>query len=218
MELKGKKINFLGDSITEGSGASCIENRYTDIIAREEGAVCRNYGIGGTRYARQKTPSENPLHDLDFCSRALEMDEDADIVVIFGGTNDFGHGDAEIGSPDDRTSETFWGAAHTLYQTVCERFPNAQKVVITPLHRLCEDCLRGDGYKSKDAAPLKTYVNIIREVAEYYSLPVLDLYKTSGLQPEIPLYQEKFMPDGLHPNDAGYRILADKIAKFLKTL
>ena len=28
MELKGMTINFLGDSITEGVGASCVENRY----------------------------------------------------------------------------------------------------------------------------------------------------------------------------------------------
>ncbi len=217
MELKGKKINFLGDSITEGTGASCVENRYTDIIAREHGAVCRNYGIGGTRLARQKVPSEEPIFDRDFCLRALEMDADADIVVMFGGTNDFASGDADLGSPDDRTPDTFWGAVHTLFRTVCERYPDAQKVVITPLHCLSEDSLRGET-KDRDVAPLKTYVEIIREAAEYYSLPVLDLYKVSGLQPKIPLYQEKFMPDGLHPNDAGYRILADKIANFLKSL
>ena len=28
MELKGKKINFLGDSITEGAGTSCEAARY----------------------------------------------------------------------------------------------------------------------------------------------------------------------------------------------
>jgi len=99
MELKGKKINFLGDSITEGHGASCVENRFTDIIAREEGIVMRNYGIGGTRFAKQAKPSENPRWDLDFLSRAKEMDEDADAVVIFGGTNDFGHGDAPWALP-----------------------------------------------------------------------------------------------------------------------
>ncbi len=26
------------------------------------------------------------------------MDSDADVVVVFGGTNDFGHGDAKLGT------------------------------------------------------------------------------------------------------------------------
>ena len=32
MELKGTAINFLGDSITAGGGASCIDDRFTDIL------------------------------------------------------------------------------------------------------------------------------------------------------------------------------------------
>ena len=39
MELKGTAINFLGDSITEGVGASEVSKRYTDILAREEELV-----------------------------------------------------------------------------------------------------------------------------------------------------------------------------------
>ena len=34
MELKGKKINFLGDSITEGAGTSAPEKRYFEILER----------------------------------------------------------------------------------------------------------------------------------------------------------------------------------------
>ena len=78
--------------------------------------------------------------------------------------------------------------------------------------------MRGDGFKAQDVASLKTYVEIIREVAEYYSLPTLDLFKNSGLQPKIPVIQEMYMPDGLHPNDAGYKILEEKITKFIKNL
>ena len=54
MELKGKKINFLGDSITEGVGASEEQFMYPNVIAAECGlAAARNYGISGTRIARQ---------------------------------------------------------------------------------------------------------------------------------------------------------------------
>ena len=218
MELKGKKINFLGDSITEGAGASCIENRFTNLIASKTGAICNNYGIGGTRIAEQWQTSLDPIWDKTFQSRVEEMEGDADYIIVFGGTNDFGHGDAPLGTMYDRTTKTFYGALHLLYISLVEKYPTAKIGIITPLHRCNEDNMRGDGNKIQDVATLKTYVEIIREVAEYYSLPVLDLFKESGLQPKIPVIQEMYMPDGLHPNDNGYKLLADKITKFIKTL
>ena len=217
MELKGKKILFLGDSITEGHGSSDISKCFVSLIAEREQAHCINYGIGGTRIARQTTPSEDPVWDQDYPSRVDDMDPEADIVVVVGGTNDFGHGDAHLGSMEDRSVYTFYGALHQLYTSLIEKYPRADIVVLTPLHRLNEDDPRGDGNKAPSAR-LKVYVDIIREMAEYYSLPVLDLYAVSGLQPKVPIIQELYMPDGLHPSDAGYEILANKITQFLKTL
>ena len=216
MELKGTKINFLGDSITEGAGTSSHDKMFTMLIEREYGAICQNYGIGGTRIARQKTPTEEKW-DRDFISRVPEMDNDADIVVVFGGTNDFGHGDAPLGTMSDRTPYTFYGALHCLYTALTEKYPDVPVVILTPLHRLNEDSPKGDN-KPEPVGTLKEYVNIIREVAEYYSFPVLDLYKESGLQPKVPVIQQKYIPDGLHPNDVGNEILAHKIARFLETL
>lgn len=216
MELKGTKINFLGDSITEGAGTSSPDRMFTMLIEREYGAICQNYGIGGTRIARQKTPTEEKW-DRDFISRVPEMDNDADIVVVFGGTNDFGHGDAPLGTMSDRTPYTFYGALHCLYTALTEKYPDVPVVILTPLHRWNEDCPKGDN-KPEPVGTLKEYVNIIREVAEYYSLPVLDLFKESGLQPKVPVIQQKYIPDGLHPNDDGNAILAHKIARFLETL
>lgn len=216
MELKGTKINFLGDSITGGAGTSSHDKMFTMLIEREYGAICQNYGIGGTRIARQKTPTEEKW-DRDFISRVPEMDNDADIVVVFGGTNDFGHGDAPLGTMSDRTPYTFYGALHCLYTALIEKYPGVPIVVLTPLHRITEDIPTGDN-KPAPVGTLKEYVNIIREVAEYYSLPVLDLFKESGLQPKIPVIQQKYIPDGLHPNDDGNAILAHKIARFLETL
>ena len=107
MILEGKKINFLGDSITEGVGASSPDKVYHQVMKREYRlAEARNYGVSGTRIARQSVPLEEAW-ERDFCLRAAEMDRDADAVVVFGGTNDFGHGDAPIGLPSDRTPETF---------------------------------------------------------------------------------------------------------------
>ena len=212
MKLQGLKINFLGDSITEGHGCSSEALRFSDRIAAEYGAVTRCYGIGGTRLARQTKPSENSRHDLDFPSRVAEMDPDADVVVVFGGTNDFGHGDAPFGEFSDRTADTFCGALHVLYTALLEKYPDKQIMVMTPLHRSSENIPNMHG------KILAEYVDMIRKAAEYYSLPLLDLWAVSGIQPAVPVMKEKYMPDGLHPNDAGHVILTNKIAKFIENL
>ena len=210
MELKGKKIVFLGDSITEGCGTSGVEHHFVTLIGQMGECEVKNYGIGGTRFARQTTPTWE-IWDKDFCGRVEELDEDADVVVVFGGTNDFGHGDAPLGTIEDRSLYTFYGACHHIMTRLHERFPGKPILVLTPLHRCNEDNVRGDGWKAEEAAVLKTYVEIIREVAEFYSLPVLDLFAESGIQPRVDIIKEKFCPDGLHPNDAGHVLLAKKI-------
>jgi len=213
MELKGKKINFLGDSITEGCGTSSPEYRFTDRIAAQTGAICRNYGIGGTRIARQQTPSAEPRWDLDYCTRAAQMDPDADIIVVFGGTNDYGHGDAPFGDFEDRTPDTFCGAVHALINTLWERYPQAEIVFITPLHRLMED-----EPTAENKPILLDYVNALRVILEYYSIPTLDLFACGKMQPAVTCLKEAFMPDGLHPNDDGHVILTRRIIQFLKNL
>lgn len=221
MELKNKKINFLGDSITEGHGTSGNGFRFVDLVKEMAGlAASRNYGIGGTRIARQQHPG-NEWFDQDFMSRVDRMDPDADVIVVFGGTNDFGHGDAPFGTFEDRTPDTFSGALHVLYNKLIERYPEAEIVVLTPLHRGNEDNPLGDNWNKTEGVeygPLKKYVDRIRETAEYYSLPVLDLWSMGKLQARTDVIRQKYMPDGLHPNDAGHRILAERICSFLKNL
>lgn len=220
MELKGKKINFLGDSITEGACLSDWNNVYWMQLGRHTDAIVRGYGIGGTRIAPRLMP-ERPGEEgfgQYFGSRVEKMDPDADIIVVFGGTNDFGHGDAPLGEMTDRTPDTFCGACHTLFSEAIEKYPEATIVVMTPLHRGNEDNPRGDGNKPADVAPLSTYVDIIKQIAAFYSLPVLDLFAMGGLQPRVPVIQQKYCPDGLHPNDAGHAIIARRLAGFLTTL
>lgn len=212
MDLQGLKINFLGDSITEGHGTSSEAARFTSLIAAQTGALTRCYGIGGTRIARQTHPSDNPRHDLDFLSRVPDMSPDADVVVVFGGTNDFGHGDAPFGTFADRTADTFCGAVHALFIALIEKYPASAIIVLTPMHRLGEDTPNMHGRVLRD------YVEVIRQTAEYYALPVLDLFVMSGVQPAVPVMREKYMPDGLHPNDAGHVRLSHQIVRFIEAL
>lgn len=217
MELKNKKIGFLGDSITEGVGVSAPENCYVNVFGNLSGAIVKNYGIGGTRIAKQKTPSVKARHDLDFLGRVQEMDDDFDVVVVFGGTNDFGHGDATIGDFSSRDEYTFYGAMHSLCTKLINKYPEAEIVFMTPLHRLSEDVIVND-IGVRNELPLSGYVEIIKEVAGFYGLPVLDLFNVSGLQPKVDIIKDKYMPDGLHPSDAGAEKVAKRLFGFLKSL
>jgi len=213
MELKGKKLAFLGDSITEGCGVADPANIYFNRIAARTGAEVFGYGISGTKIAAPAPSEDDPCSALYFASRIDGMIPDADVVVVFGGTNDFGWGNAPLGSMADRTETTFYGAYHMLLQKLIARYPGATLAVMTPLHRLSEDePSMGNGLK------LKAYVDAIKEVAEYYSIPVLDLWSVSGLQPRVPGVKEQYAPDGLHPNDAGHTLIANKLIGFLETL
>ena len=221
MELQGKTVYFLGDSITEGYGTSDFEGqqrkRFSSLMEDRYGIKAVNFGVCGSRIARQQKRTE-VRSDRDFCLRVDDMPEGADAIVVFGGTNDFGHGTAFIGQTSDRTPYTFYGACHTLMKSLIEKFPEAVILILTPLHRLLEDNPRGDGSKTWESRSLKEYVDIIREVAEYYSLPVLDLFASSGMQPKVPVIQKLYIPDGLHPNDRGHEKLAERIARALEQL
>lgn len=215
MKLEGMVFAFLGDSITQGVGTTSDAQRYFEVLARERGLKeVKGFGISGTRLARQQGKSLTPSFDRDFPSRMDELGE-ADGVVVFGGTNDYGHGDAPIGEFTDRTPDTFYGACHYLFSGLVSRYPGKPVVIMTPLHRVGE---REVKLRHGRPVTLKTFVDIIREVAEYYALPVCDLYRMSGLQPEVPAIQEAYIPDGLHPNDAGHRKIAAYLGNFLESL
>ena len=137
--------------------------------------------------------------------------------MVFGGTNDFGCGDAPFGSMADRTEDTFCGAFHCLLQKLIYRYPHAQLVVMTPLHRISE-CENINDWGQRVVAPLEKFVDTIIDICGYYAVPVLDLYRVSGLQPAVPILREMYMPDGLHPNDAGHERIARKLQGFLGML
>ena len=217
MDLAGKKIAFLGDSITEGCGTSSLEHTFWNVLGQKTGAQVFGYGIGGTRIAPQRVPSD-PRADQDFISRVDGMIPDADVVVVFGGTNDFGHGDAPFGTRGDQTSETFCGALHVLFTKLYERYPAAQLVVMTPTHRLSETDSVMNEFGVRRSGNMRTYVQAIRDAAEDFAVPVLDLFRVSGIQPSVPALREAYMPDGLHPNDAGHAKIADKLIGVLQTL
>lgn len=220
MNLKGKTICFIGDSITEGVGASDVSKCYVSLIKqRNQDANVLNFGISGTRLADQVPDvpcNQNPDFDkYPFYSRVDELPSEVDVICIFGGTNDYGHGTAGMGKPSDQTPTTFYGGLNYLITKIINKYPFAKIVYLTPLHRETEDevMVKADGKYA-----LSDYVTAIKATCEYYAIPVLDLYSISQLQPRVKIIKETFMPDGLHPNDNGYVVLADIIESYLKNM
>ena len=211
MELKNITINFLGDSITEGYGTTAQNKVFHQIIKEKFNMKhAYNYGIGGTRIARQIVPSkENTIWDLTFELRSEIMDQNADAIVVFGGTNDYGHGDAPFGTLDSEDKHTFCGAVNSLIKTLKQNFPQAKLIFMTPIHRDDE---------AQPALPdskiLEDYVNAILTICKRHKVPVIDLFKINPLDPT----DKEVVPDGLHPNDKGHAIMAQVIAEELLKL
>jgi lysophospholipase L1-like esterase len=196
--LNKLKWNALGDSITNGELG---ETNYRTIIAKEEGMLVRNYGLHGCRITRDVA---NPSSlDTEMSTRYKRMDDDADIITVFGGINDI-NGKLPIGEMEDRENTTFYGALHFLLVGLQKKYIGKRIGFITPLN-----------YGDAKSLP---YINAIKEVCGYYSIPVLDLYTNGLIVTHIKEVRNALCPDGLHPNTEGHKVLARKIKQFILTL
>jgi lysophospholipase L1-like esterase len=215
----GKTINMLGDSITaEGNVVKAL---------KKYGYKVNNYGVSGTAICRGSDA---------FIKRYSSMTDDCDIVLVLGGVNDWRTGTAGLGAFEDGAGEwDFYQALHTLMLGLKDKYLNQdsnKKVYIcTPLHNHfirngAEDLTEFsyDGNKiianknTHNGEPyhtFKEYVIAEKEVAEFYGLPVIDTYSESGFAPIQELNRTTYTNDGLHPNVAGGKLIADCIIRYL---
>ena len=225
MNITGFKVNFLGDSITEGFGVSDLpNNRYDHRLA----AMCQlsainNYGIGGTRLAHQIHPSEKPRYDLCFCGRAFDMDPTADMVIVYGGVNDYIHGDAPFGQPGDTTPATYCGSVYFLMNYLREAYPGKPLIFLTPArcflrHEVDDRFPSCHAKKTTPGKALIAYVDVILETAKQFDIAVLDLYRNLGIDPHDPEAFDAYTADGLHFNPAGHTLLAQRLKDFIEAL
>ena len=221
----GKKINWIGDSIVDGQD-------FDEYVCAALGLVKDNeYGINGSTIALPGSGSDT-RHAL--CARYADMSDDADIIAVSCGTNDFEYAWCPIGTindADDGTSNrTFYGATKALCKGLIDKYP--QKVIFftTPIKRAqpFEDGNGGEytqdnvmltpTSKNKYGKTLMDYADIIREVCGYYSIPVLDMYRESLLNPHITSQQSMFDNVYTHPNTTGQKIMARRVAGWLTQL
>ncbi len=211
MELKNKIIACLGDSITAGSDTDQNYN-YVYHLQQLSGATVLNFGVAATRIATRLIPHENPSWNDSFLLRAERMDGSYDIILIFGGTNDYARQNpTPLGDISSTDEHTFYGALKLLYDKVIVAHPESEVFAVTPLHREKEKNYGLEGLELLD------YVNAVREVASLYSIPVIDLWNNSGIQAQNLEVMKEYLVDGLHPTQKGAKRIADRIYSFLKS-
>lgn len=209
------KWAVVGDSITEHNFRTT--KNYQDYISDRIGCIALNYGMGGTGYY-----AGDP--GMAIKDRIGSIDSSADLVTIFAGTNDWALTNIPLGVfGDTDPNATMYGAIYYTINALINRFPTKILGVITPLPRI-ENYgsfanLNGPGYT------LEQLSNAIIKVCQNFSLPCLDLYHNSN----IPVWNSTandyyFTPpgqhtaDGLHPNDNGHKVIADKVLAFINYL
>ena len=205
-------INVLGDSITEGALASSENKTFVSVLANLLNCQVNNFGIGGSRIARQQALFINPRYDLFFGSRVKDMPK-ADYVVVFGGTNDYGHGDAPIGNKEDETPDTFYGGMNYLVSELLKKYDKDKLLFILPLYRENEDDPLGDHLRDFKTLPLQGYRDIMSEVLQSNDIEYLDIKDKLGRPKETD-----YFGDGLHPNDKGHYLIAEILARYIKAL
>jgi lysophospholipase L1-like esterase len=178
---------FLGDSYTQGWGASNPTMKWTTLVAHDAGWREVNQGQGGTGYVTTSGVSGCGLDDCPtYQDRVADVAAAApDVVVIAGGQNDrwaLATDPALVQAAVDRT-----------FSLLQEGLPNARIIAVgpstaEPATAMITDL---DGWVRAAAD---------RVGAEYVSL----------IDPVV-IQSDMVTADGVHVNDAGHRAIADRV-------
>lgn len=209
----GKTIAWYGDSIVAGSSPKRFDEYVCGALHMEK----IEHAWGGATIAASGTDRKAIVLEA-----ASADDSGADIIAVSAGTNDWFYALNGVGDMTSTGTDTFFGALKTLCETLLTKYP--QKVIFftTPIKRAQPFETGGDPTTptsvNANGKTLMEYADIIREVCAYYSIPVLDMYRESGLNPHLPAQQDLFDDVLTHPTDAGRKIMARRVAGWLASL
>lgn len=185
------RVACVGDSITYGMG--CPEDRRdADSYPAQlqallgHGYHVGNFGHTGTCVARDGT---KPYLEQDE-ARAAE-DFDPDIVVVMLGTNDV-------------WDMNWHGTFAEDYERLLERYDDADEVIcVTPPTLFTSDW---GGHHVSDMGRVSEVRRDVLEIAQAHGFPAIDVgTSTDKLSTAFP--------DGLHPDPAGYGLIASIVAE-----
>lgn len=212
----GSSMNILGDSFTDATFQTQYTKYYEQIKNILGIKTINNYGQGGT------CVTKGDVNNNSFIDRYNTMNKDADIVLVFGGTNDWGK-HKKLGTINDTVNTTFYGAMNELCDNLNKNYSNKKIIFVTPIMRIspadgCVESLPANEQVNNLGLKLVDYVDAMIKVCKAKNIPVCDLYRTSGLNPinrQSNLYTT-YYADGIHPNNKGYEIIGEEISEFIE--
>ena len=198
--FNGEECVMLGDSIT------WYDERFANAInaniigyksyLQKLGLSITNKGVSGARWADISKYEDLPTtaDNTDFSKY--------DIVTLMAGINDYiSSSPLGIISESDFDRNTFIGGMQYVIKKIFTDNPKIKILLATPLK--CTTTKQ-----NTQSLSLIDYANAIKQVAELYSIPVLDLYLNSGFN-KYNLLQYTF--DGLHPNNDGFELICNNL-------
>ena len=208
------RINFVGDSITEGLGGAVDANgnkiSYVNYVqeALQFGSVTNN-GLGGRMIAAY---SINTGLSMQENGEGL-FTKDAEITVFYAGLNDYlaPEETKNFGVIDNGTTGGYCGQLQKWVHSFPKDYPNTDFFFVTayrtPIPNPTQNNTNFNGVPN-----LNDYMEPQRQLAAQYDYPVIELYGTGFMDMNDPVTAQNLMSDSLHPNDAGYRVLGEHIA------
>lgn len=194
---------------TEFNNATKDTSKIYDIIIGQSYNTYKYDNENNKWIAAKIGDSRTPL------SERIKLMSDGDLIIYAGGTNDFQYNWTEIGTMTDRTNNTFYGALHNTCLALLNKYKGKQIIFCTPIKR-CQSPYTSIESKNDHGLTLKDYGNIIKEVCDYYSIPIIDLYSISGLNPHIQSQSSYFDNYKTHPLQEGHNILGGIIASAIQ--
>lgn len=210
---KFSKVSGIGDSITAGySSDGTVTNTYQKLIADALGASYQNLGINSTPVCPNSdyTGGQN---DNAFVYRYSAIANDADLIIIAGGTNDFRH-NVPLGTESDDAEDyedTFFGACDYLLQNIIANHLTAKIVWITPFHQ------QGDTTGNTIGNQLTDYIYAIKKKCAKYGVTCIDGYACSGVNLSSA-FVNAMIPDYIHPNAACHLLIYKNLMPFFAML
>ncbi|MBL9145550.1 MAG: hypothetical protein JNM99_17870 [Verrucomicrobiaceae bacterium] len=187
------KVACVGDSITEGVGARDPRTgSYPALLQERLGKryEVRNFGVSARTMLRA---GDHPYHKEKAFQDALAFKPD--IVTILLGTND--------SKPHNWAhKDDFIPSAKEIISAFRAANPQVRIHVCLPVPAFPENFGITDKVIKGEVIPE------LRKLAAAEKLPVIDLNKTM-------LGHAEMVSDKVHPNDAGYQLMADVITKAL---
>ena len=121
---------------------------------------------------------------------------------------------------------TFRGRMNIGIKRLKELFPDKQIVLFTPIHRARAEFgptnLQPDeSWQNLCGEYFSAYVDAVKEAANVWGVPVIDLNSVCGMNPMVEAQQPYFRDpatDLLHPSDKGQRRLALTMVRQLMAL